>query len=124
MNEISNSFNCCITDENYRYPMNEYIYKMIHPILEDMLFMGDGYEETFLNTEILISLFQASLNYSFNSNHVWGTIGRYKNKFRFNFNIQNLPIYEIAKEIGILERIKDNERDFVQKFNTYVKESI
>ncbi len=121
MNEIHSQFKCCFLEKNYKYPMNEYIYKIIHPVLEDIMFMGDGYEETFLNAELLISLFQASLNYSFNSNQVWGTVGRYNYKFRYNFDIKKMPIYEIADEIGVLEKIKDNEREFVEKYNIFVR---
>lgn len=121
MNEIHKDFKCCFKEGDYAYPMNEYIYKIIQPTLDDILFMGDGYEETYLNTELLISLFQASLNYYFNNNQVWGAVGRYKYRFRDNFKIEHMPIYEIAKEIGIFEKIKENERDFINKYNTFVK---
>ena len=123
MNEIHGCFKCCF-QEDYKYPMNEYIYKIIQPVLEDIMFMGDGYEETYLNAELLISLFQASLNYSFNPNEVWGAEGRFKYKLRYNFNISQMPIYEIAEEIGMFEKIKENKSDFINKYNSFAKRNV
>lgn len=62
-------------ERNYT-PISEYLYKLIQPELDDMLFLGKGYEELFDEFEILFALVVADLKKQ-QDKYVWGPIGRF-----------------------------------------------
>ena len=45
INFISQNFNLFYPEENYKFPMNEYLYKYMQPIIDDILFIGDDYND-------------------------------------------------------------------------------
>jgi hypothetical protein len=66
-----------IPEHNRKYtPLSEYLYKFVQPELDDMFFLGKGYEEIFDEFEILFALVVADLNKQ-KDTHVWGPIGRF-----------------------------------------------
>lgn len=66
-----------IPDHNRNYtPLSEYLYKLVQPELDDMLFLGKGYEDLFDEFEILFALVVADLNKQKDS-YVWGPVGRF-----------------------------------------------
>lgn len=62
-------------ERNYT-PLSEYLYKLVQPKLDDMLFLGKGYENVFDEFEILFALVVADLNKQ-KGRYVWGPIGRF-----------------------------------------------
>ncbi|WP_226596184.1 caspase family protein [Marinobacter nauticus] len=62
-------------ERNYT-PLSEYLYKLVQPELDDMLFLGKGYEDVFDEFEILFALVVADLKKQEDS-YVWGPIGRF-----------------------------------------------
>jgi len=66
-----------IPDHERKYtPLSEYLYKLVQPELDDMLFLGKGYEDVFDEFEILFALVVADLKKQVDS-YVWGPIGRF-----------------------------------------------
>jgi hypothetical protein len=66
-----------IPEHNRKYtPLSEYLYKFVQPELDDMFFLGKGYEEIFDEFEILFALVVADLKKQ-KDTHVWGPIGRF-----------------------------------------------
>jgi hypothetical protein len=66
-----------IPDHERQYTaLSEYLYKLVQPELDDMLFLGKGYEDVFDEFEILFALVVADLKKQEGS-HVWGPIGRF-----------------------------------------------
>jgi hypothetical protein len=72
-------------------PISEYLYKLIQPELDDLLFLGKGYERVFDEFEILFALVVADQNMQ-NDRNVWGPIGRFgwKNRWDGNSPFQKL----------------------------------
>ena len=62
--------------ERYYTPMSEYLFKILQPQLDDLLFLGKAYERTFDEFEILFALVTADLNEQRERNP-WGPIGRF-----------------------------------------------
>lgn len=100
--------------------MNEYLYKYLQPIIDDILFIGDNYNEQYTNTELLISIFIAIQQYKNNANNIWGPSGRYIYILNYgNKNISNLPINDIIEKIGLYDEVKDKD-DFINKYNSFL----
>ncbi len=119
INDISSSFGKLFPDQNYRYPMNEYLYKYLQPIIDDILYIGDEYSDKYINTEILISIAYAIKNYN-GKDYVWGPIGRYLYILGYgNKDINKLPINSVISKIGLYDEIS-NKDDFISKYNTFI----
>lgn len=74
--ELANIFKK-IPDYELKYtPFSEYIYKLVQPELDDLLFFGKGYEEIFDEFEILFALSVADIQKQQDS-YIWGPIGRF-----------------------------------------------
>lgn len=66
--------------ENQYVPRSEYLFKVLQPQLEDLLFLGNSYENLFDKFEIMIALVFADLTFE-QRDHVWGPVGRFGWKF-------------------------------------------
>lgn len=109
-------------DKNYRYPLSEYLFQSIQPILDDVLYMGESYEDKFITAELLIALFFATRNYKPDNTQVWAPSGRYRYIFGNN-NINNTDADLHAKRIGLYSDI-ENIDDFKLKFNEFLSRGL
>jgi hypothetical protein len=75
-------------------PMSEYLFKILQPKLDDVLFIGKGYEAAFDEFEVLFALAVADLRKQ-SGGSVWGPIGRFGWKGR-DFGIS--PVTRIIAE--------------------------
>ena len=122
INEISQNFSLFYPEEKYKFPMNEYLYKYMQPIIDDILFIGDDYNDKYTNTEILISVIYAVKNYS-EKDYVWGPFGRYLYILGYgNKEITKLPINEIINNLGIYDELS-NKDDFIAKYNNFLSKN-
>lgn len=62
-------------DRHYT-PMSEYLYKILQPQLDDILFIGKNYEKSFDEFEVLFALVVADLRKQ-RGERAWGPIGRF-----------------------------------------------
>lgn len=75
-------------------PLSEYLFKILQPQLDDILFMGKNYERSFDEFEILLALVAAD-NRKQNGSWVWGPVGRFGWK---QFNYPNSPFTRLVEE--------------------------
>lgn len=66
-------------ERNY-VPRSEYLFTLLQPGLEDLLFLGKSYESLYDRFEIFLALIYADLNYR-DDHRVWGPIGRFGWKY-------------------------------------------
>jgi len=66
-------------------PISEYLFKLMQPALDDLLFLGKGYESVFDEFEVLYALVVADLRKQ-NDGYIWGPIGRFGWKHRSRDN--------------------------------------
>lgn len=119
----SSYFKLFFPDQNYLYPMNEYLYKYLQPIIDDILFIGDNYNDLYTNTELLISIFVAIEKYMNNQNNIWGPTGRYIYILNYgNKDISKLPINAIIEKIGLYDKLSD-KNDFISKYASFLSKS-
>lgn len=78
INELTNAgvFKNLPGHETNFTPMSEYLYKILQPKLDDILFIGKGYEKTFDEFELLFALVVMDLNEQ-GDKYGWGPIGRF-----------------------------------------------
>lgn len=62
--------------ERNHTPLSEYLYKIIQPRLDDLLFLGKNYDSAFDTFEILLALSVADMSLLRNAG-VWGPFGRF-----------------------------------------------
>jgi hypothetical protein len=62
--------------ERQHTPLNEYLLKTLQPMLDEVLFMGNNYERSFDEFEVLFSLIVADMNKQ-HGQTAWGPIGRF-----------------------------------------------
>lgn len=66
--------------ENQYTPISEYLFKQVQPELDNIFFLGKGYESSFDEFEILYALVVADLRLQ-DEHRFWGPIGRFGWKF-------------------------------------------
>lgn len=122
LSEISSYFKIFSPEKNYKYPFSEYIYVLIQPELDDLLFIGEEYEKDFVTAEMLISIMNALIRYKYDyDERVWGTSGRFNYKIGvMNRNIKDMDIYDLIKELGILEELDDKKETFINAYNNFL----
>ena len=76
-----NMFKTLPGHDRFLYPRSEYLLGSIQPVVEDLLFLGLGYEVFFDRFEILYALVYADLTENSNE-YVWGPPGRFCYKGR------------------------------------------
>ena len=74
--ELADAFKRIPDHERKYTPLSEYLYKLVQPELDNILFLGKGYEDVFDEFEILFALVVADLKKQEDS-YVWGPIGRF-----------------------------------------------
>jgi hypothetical protein len=67
-------------EKNY-VPRSEYLFKLLQPVLDDVLFLGRDYENMFDRFEVLFALIYADLSMQ-QLGHFWGPPGRFAYKRR------------------------------------------
>ena len=85
-------------DRHY-VPKSEYLFKVLQPQLDDLLFLGNDYEELFDYSEILRALVYADFCLQ-NDKRFWGPIGRFGWKFANRRG--NDPFTRVVDEAGRL----------------------
>ena len=109
------SFAVFFPDKNYKYPLNEYIYKELQPVIDDFLYIGDDYPELFISTEILISFF-----YTKDATSVWGPLGKYTYQMLYTSKkIETFPINKIIEKLDLYSNVSDKE-EFINKYNQFL----
>ena len=107
-------------DKNYKYPLNEYLYKELQPLIDDFLYVGDDYPELFISTEILISFYYAIKNYTKEANSVWGPLGKYTYQILYTSKkIETFPINKIIEKLDLYSNVSDKE-EFINKYNQFL----
>lgn len=81
-------------NKNYYVPRSEYMFKVVQPILDDILFLGKSYEHLFDKAEVLIALIYANI-----TKNDWGPPGRFAWKYKHNYLLN--PFVEIVKEADL-----------------------
>ena len=79
-------------------PMSEYLFKILQPRLDDILFVGKSYERCFDDFEVLFALVVADLKKQHHE-YVWGPIGRFGWKQRYGAS--GAPLLCIINEAKI-----------------------
>ncbi len=67
--------------ERHYVPRSEYLYKLLQPDLDDLLFLGSDYEWHFNRLEIFLALTYADFKYK-PEGKVWGPLGRFACEYR------------------------------------------
>jgi hypothetical protein len=70
--------------ERLYVPKSEYLFKLLQPMLDDLLFLGRDYEQNFDRFEVLLCLVYADLDSQEHTRPtgIWGPIGRFGWKFK------------------------------------------
>jgi hypothetical protein len=78
MTELDQAFKTIPRHERNRVPRSEYLFKVLQPRLDDLLFLGTDYEEAFDRFELLYALeFVHRFRADDDGAMVWGPIGRF-----------------------------------------------
>lgn len=80
--------------ELHYVPRSEYLFKLLQPMFDDLLFLGRDYEQYFDRFEVLLALVHADLE-QVDRSHIWGPIGRFGWKFK---NDDGNPLKDIIAE--------------------------
>jgi len=81
--------------ERHYVPRSEYLFKLLQPTLDDLLFLGRDYENNFDRFEVLFALVYADLEKKYKESHFWCPVGRFAWKFR---DTRTNPLKEIIDE--------------------------
>ena len=102
--ELRDAFKTLPGHERYYVPHSEYLYKLLQPDLDDLLFLGNDYERYFDRLEIFLALVYVDLKYK-PEDRVWGPLGRFAWKYRNRDSREGNTFLEILEEA---EKQKDN----------------
>jgi hypothetical protein len=96
----SNLFKTLPEYEQKYVPRSEYMFKLLQPLFDDLLFLGKEYEKMFDRFEVFLALVHADLYYQ--NGYIWGPIGRFGWKFN-NLSGNNNIFKDIKKEAESLK---------------------
>lgn len=120
MENLMKDYKVFFPENNYKYPLSEYLYKELQPLIDDFLYVGDEYPELFMSTEILISVFYAMKYYRENEGRVWGPLGRYTYQMIYTKKqIETFPINKIIEKLKLYNGVS-NKEDFIKKYNQFL----
>lgn len=87
--------------ERFYAPRSEYLFKLLQPFLDDLLFLGKDYEHLFDKFEVLLALSFAQLRRRDGKN-IWGPIGRFG--WKYHARRRDNPLEEFLIEARLQER--------------------
>lgn len=93
--ERANAFKSLPGHERNYAPRSEYMFKVLQPHLEDLLFLGSAYEDLFDRFEILFALSYADVSEE-TAGHLWGPPGRFGWKHKRGYG--RSPYDELLEE--------------------------
>ena len=117
--------------KNNYVPHSEYLYKALQPMLEDLFFLGSGYEKLFDLFEIFLALVFADLQFE-TRREVWGPPGRFAWKYRSRLRRSN-PFSDLIAEAaasgnswpplkaGFFQRSYDRFTQITAGYETFMK---
>lgn len=79
--DVANAFKMIPDHERNHVPLSEYLFKLLYPMIDNLLFLGTDYETAFDEFEVLLALEYAHINQK-EHNNIWGPLGRFVRKFR------------------------------------------
>jgi hypothetical protein len=85
--------------EKYYTPLSEYLFQLLQPKLDDILFVGQNYESAFDEFEVLLALVVAEARVQ-NKKHLWGPIGRFGWKHHRGYDSPLMKIIDTARTEG------------------------
>ena len=94
--DLDDAFKRLPGHERQYVPRSEYLFKLLQPGLDDLLFLGRDYEQMFDRFEVFLALVYAELEYN-PDNRVWGPLGRFGWKYTSRGRAGNV-YSEIVKE--------------------------
>lgn len=80
--------------ERQYVPISEYLYNTIQPLLDDVLFLGEGYDTVFDTFEVFYALAHADLEFM-KGKSAWGPVGRFAWK---HHSRENGPLMLVVSE--------------------------
>lgn len=95
----ANAFKQLPGHDRHYVPMSEYLFKVIQPCVEDLLFLGRDYERLFDKFEVLLALVYADQIFD-QRGDVWGPVGRFGWKFSSGIIDKN-PFEDLVSEASI-----------------------
>jgi len=101
--ELHDAFKRLPGHEKQYVPRSEYLFKLLQPSLDDLLFLGNDYERFFDRFEVFLALVYADLDYR-PEGRIWGPLGRFGWKYRSRGRSGN----EYADILKEAEGLKDH----------------
>jgi len=88
--------------ERHYVPRSEYMFKLLQPTLDDLLFLGRDYEQAFDRFEVLFALVNADLLKHAQTSRIWGPIGRFG--WKYHNDQEANPLKSLISEAAEQER--------------------
>lgn len=95
MSNVNDAFKMLPDRERQYVPRSEYLYKILQPLIDDLLFLGADYESVFDQFEILFALEYAHIHGK-EGHRIWGPVGRFGWKYH-NWG-ESSPFHYVVKE--------------------------
>lgn len=122
MMNVSNNFSVMSPDINYKYPLSEYLYKLLQVYIDDLLFVGDDYINIYTTAEMVAALYYAIEVWNEKYQSIWSITGRYNYKIGIvNIDVRDMPADNYIKRMGLYKKINDVE-EFYKKFNKFLSD--
>jgi len=96
MNYLHDAFKLLPGYERQYVPRSEYLYKVLQPLLDDPLFLGEEYESAFDRFEVLYALEHAHRYSGMATGAAWGPVGRFG--WKFSRGRPGSPFHEVVAE--------------------------
>jgi len=93
MTDIHDTFKHLPGQEKKYVPRSEHLFTLLQPVLEDLLFLGRGYEQYFDEFEVLMALAFAHA-----TQHGWGPPGRFAWKHSSRLGLGQSPYRQIVEQ--------------------------
>lgn len=99
LSEIHDAFKVLPDHKRNYVPRSEYLFKLLQPMLDDLLFLGADYESHFDRFEVLLALEHAEQYAKEEYGRVWGPVGRFG--WKFHREDSSSPLHRVIAEADL-----------------------
>jgi len=94
--ELDSAYDNLVKEKNKQLPLQKYIFNQIKTNIQDIIYLGNTFEDNFYKFEIIFALEYINRRYDEIDNHIWGPVGLFGFK-QYGYN----PFDELIEEAGL-----------------------
>lgn len=125
--DLDSAYDNLIEQENHKVPLRQYLFNQIQEDMQDIIFLGDRFEDVFYRFEIIFALEYINRRFDEIGENIWGPVGLFGYK-QYGYNPFNEFVEEAQQKEGKWELLRagffNGNYDRFKKIITSFRENV